>query len=169
MADAISLTLMVASLVALYFLLKGGFKIAPPPAGRPAGLDYLPALPPGPPALQWPDEGRFEVEVMTESRYQPTIRELAGEHGDQSADVRLPALLVPDDVNPYEAHAVAIFVAGRMVGYLTQKDATAFRERLRRLELAGKATACTAAIRGGSLWQGKRLMYAVWLDVEKLG
>jgi hypothetical protein len=49
---------------------------------------YEPRLPAGPAcALHWSDDGRYLVEVMTESRYQPALKELAGEHGDQAAAV----------------------------------------------------------------------------------
>ncbi|WP_374363010.1 hypothetical protein [Pseudoduganella danionis] len=129
---------------------------------------YEPRLPAGPAALHWSDDGRYLVEVMTESRYQPALKELAGEHGDQAAAVPYLATLVPDDVNPYESAAVAVFLAGRMVGYLSPKAAVTFREHLKRKEAEGQSTTCDAQVRGGGKWQNGRLAYVVVLDMEPL-
>lgn len=165
MADAISLTLMALSLAALYFLLRSGFKGGATPA-KPVQRTYAPQLPTAAPALHWEDGGRYLVEVVAESRYDDVIRQLAGEHGDRSADARLPAVLSPDDLNPYEERAVVVFIGGQLVGHLSPKDALALRQRLAMKELSGKPTSCDAVIRGGGLWEGKRLKYAVWLDLE---
>ncbi|SFV16565.1 hypothetical protein [Pseudoduganella namucuonensis] len=165
MIDALLIALMAASLAAMYLLLKSGFRApAAPPAPAPAKA-YEPAAP-GAPARHWSDEGRLQTEVLAESRFHATVRELAGEHGDQGADTRLPAVLAVDAANPYEDKPVAVFVAGRMVGYLGPRDAQYFREQQTRQEIAGQPVSCDAAIRGGGLWNGKRLAYAVWLDIE---
>lgn len=134
---------------------------------RPA-TPYEPALPAGPAALHWSDDGRYLVEVVTESRYQATLKELAGEHGTQAAATPYLATLVPDDVNPYESAAVAVFLAGRMTGYLTPKAAVAFRAHLKRKEVEGQITTCDAQVRGGGAWQNGRLAYVVVLDMEPL-
>lgn len=167
MADAISLTLMALSLAALYFLLRGGFKGPQlPPKLAPAERSYVPKLPATAPVLHWSDNGRYQVEVVAESRYQDLIRQLAGAHGDQGAEVRLTAVLVPDDLNPYEERAVVVFINGQLVGYLAPKDALALRQRLAMKDIAGQPTSCDAVIRGGGLWEGKRLNYGLWLDIE---
>ena len=171
MTDAILLAIMALSLAAIFLLLKKGFR-APPrdlPAGAPtAGASYIPATPAAP-SVHWSDDGRFLTEVVAESRYQATVRELAGAHGDQSADTRLPAVLAVDPANPYDDKPVAVFVAGRMTGYLSPKDALAFRELQRRAEIDGQPVSCDAAVRGGAMWEGKRLQYAVWVDVRLAG
>lgn len=166
MALALNLIIIVLALVCLVLLLKTKPK-APEwqPKGKPAGGSYTP-LPDGEPVHRWSDEGRFQLEVLGESRYQDTIRELAGEHGDTSANAIHPALLLPDDHNPYEDKAVAVFLSGRMVGYLAPNDAIAFRDRLARMDLSGKLTSCDGVIRGGGMYEGKRLSYSVSLDVE---
>lgn len=168
MAEALNLAIIVVALLALFFLLKGRPKARAIPAGPGAG-SYTP-VPEGAPVLHWADGGgQFDVEVLGESRYRDTIRRLAGEHGDGKADARHTALLLPDDANPYEDKAVAVFLSGEMVGYLAPKDALAFRQRLARQEIAGQLTSCDAAVRGGALWEGKRLAYAVWLDIDLKG
>jgi hypothetical protein len=164
MALALNLLIIVLALAALIYLLKGMPK-APAPTGKPVGGSYTP-LPAGEPAHHWSDGGRFQVEVLGESRYSDTIRTLAGSHGDASADARHPALLLPDDANPYEDKAVAVFLSGQMVGYLAPKDALMFRERLARQDIAGQLSSCDAVVRGGGLFEGKRLAYAVLLDIE---
>jgi len=166
MATALNLIIIALALVALVYLLKGKPK-APAllPAAKPEGGSYTP-LPEGEPAHHWTDGGRFQLEVLGESRYQETIRELAGEHGDTSAEAVHPALLLPDDHNPYEDKAVAVFLSGRMVGYLAPKDAMAFRERLECLGFSGKLTSSDGVVRGGGLYEGKRLSYSVCLDIE---
>lgn len=166
MTDAILLALMALSLAAACLLMKKGFRAPAPPAReQQAGGGYVPAQP-GAPAEHWSDGGRMLTEVVAESRYHATVRELAGEHGDANADTRLPAVLAVDPLNPYDDKPVAVFVAGRMTGYLSPKDADAFRTLQRRKEIEGQAVSCDAAIRGGAIWQGKRLAYAVWLDLE---
>ncbi|WP_028102146.1 hypothetical protein [Pseudoduganella violaceinigra] len=165
MALALNIAIILLALVTLYFLLKGGPKMADAPVGKPAGGSYTP-LPQGEPVHHWTDEGRFQLEVLGESRYSDTIRELAGEHGDGAADTRLKALLLADDNNPYEDKAVAVFLNSEMVGYLAPKDAMAFRTMLARQAIPGQLTSTDAVIRGGQLYQGKRLSYTVLLDVN---
>ena len=166
MIDALLLAAMALSLAAMAWLLKGGFRPpAPPPSTLKDTRAYTPQTPPAP-AAHWSDGGRMQTEVVAESRYAETVRELAGQHGDDGADTRLPAMLVVDQANPYDDKPVAVFVSGRMVGYLAQKDAQAFRAQQARQDIAGQAVSCDAAIRGGKLWNGKRLTYAVWLDIE---
>ena len=133
---------------------------------KPSGVAYVPQLPEGAPALHWSDGGRYMVEVVNESRYQNTLRELAGAHGDAAADARHTALLLPDDRNAYEDKAVAVFLNGRMAGYLATKDALRFRQRLAQKEIPAALTSCDAIVRGGAVWQGKHLAYVVVLDIE---
>lgn len=165
MALALNIVIIVLALVTLYFLLKGGPKTAPAAAGKPAGGSYTP-LPQGEPVRHWSDGGRFQLEVLGESRYADTIHALAGQHGDAPADAHHKALLLPDDNNPYEDKAVAVFLSQQMVGYLAPKDAQAFRTMLARQEIAGQLTSADAVIRGGHLYEGKRLSYAVLLDIN---
>lgn len=165
MAQALNLAIIVVAVLALYFILKGRPKAAALPVHPGAG-SYTP-VPEGEPAHRWSDGGRFELEVLGESRYRDTIRGLAGDHGDANADARHPALLLPDDANPYEDKAVAVFLSGEMVGYLAPKDAQAFRQLLARRELEGKLTSTDGAVRGGGTWEGKKLAYSVWLDVPR--
>lgn len=165
MAQALNIAIIVVALLALYYLLKGAPKAKPAALPHPAAGSYTP-VPEGEPVRHWSDNGRFNLEVVGESRYRDTVRALAGEHGDGKADARHRALLLPDDDNPYEGKAVAVFLSGEIVGYLAPKDALAFRALLKREELDGKLTSCDAAVRGGGSWEGKQLAYSVWLDLD---
>lgn len=167
MEIALTLLIIAAAALAVRAIIKTNPAqpmVLPPMPATP----YEPKLPAGPAALHWSDDGRYLVEVMTESRYQPALQELAGEHGEQAAAAPYLATLVPDDVNPYESAAVAVFLAGRMVGYLSPKAAVAFREQLKRKEVEGQITTCDAQVRGGGKWQNGRLAYVVVLDMEPL-
>jgi hypothetical protein len=165
----IVLTLLILAVTGLviYAIIKTNpakpMQLPPMPA-----TPYEPKPPQGEAAKHWSDGGRFLVEVINESRYQPTLKELAGAHGDQAAAAPYLATLAPDEVNPYESAAVAVFLNGRMAGYLSQKASVAFRSVLKRDEIEGRITTCDAQVRGGGLWEGKRLSYIVMLDMETL-
>ena len=165
----IVLTLLIIAVTGLviYAIIKTNpakpMQLPPMPA-----TPYEPKLPQDAPVKHWSDGGRFLVEVINESRYQPALKALAGAHGDQPAAAPYVATLVPDEVNPYESAAVAVFLGGRMAGYLSPKAAVAFRSVLKRDEIEGRVTTCDALVRGGGLWDGKRLSYIVALDMETL-
>jgi hypothetical protein len=164
---ALSLLIVAVTALVVYAIIKTNPAKPMQLPARPA-TPYEPALPAAAPALHWSDDGRYLVDVMNESRYQPALKELAGAHGDAAAAVPYLATLAPDDLNPYESAAVAVFLNGRMTGYLSPKASVAFRARLRAKEIAGQPTSCDAQVRGGGLWQGKRLSYVVVLDMEPL-
>lgn len=167
MTFAISLLIILATAAVAYAIIKTNPN-KPQPLPLPTGVPYEPKLPDTAPALHWEDGGRFMVEVMTESRYQPTLKALAGEHGERAAAAQYVATLMPDDHNAYENEAVAVFIEGRMVGYLSQKASIKFRELLRKKEAKGQLSTTDAQVRGGALWEGKRLQYVVVLDLEPL-
>ncbi len=164
---AISLLIIAVTGLVVYAIIKTNPAKPMPLPARPA-TPYEPKLPEGAPALHWSDDGRFLVEVVNESRYQATLKALAGEHGDSNAAVPYLATLVPDDVNPYESAAVAVFLDGRMTGYLSPKASVAFRALLKHKEIEGRTTTCDAQVRGGGVWQSGRLAYVVALDMEQL-
>jgi len=167
MTFLISLLIIAATAAVVYAIIKTNpVKVKPLPL--PSGVPYEPVLPASAPAAHWSDGGRFQVEVMNESRYQPVLQELAGAHGEQAAAAPYLATLLPDEHNAYENAAVAVFLAGRMVGYLSPREAVKFREHLRRREIPGQLSTVDAQVRGGALWQGKRLSYVVALDLEPL-
>lgn len=163
----ISLLIIAATALVVYWIVKSN------PAQRVAlpavpARAYEPVLPAVAPVHHWSDGGRFAVEVLTESRYDATLKALAGDHGDASARAAYVATLYPDEHNAYEDAAVAVFIAGRMCGYLAPRAALALRARLKRDGYEGQLTTCDAQVRGGGVWQTGRLAYVVALDLEPL-
>lgn len=159
--------LAIAIVIALlYYVFSGRTAVQPLQKPLLSIRQYVPGIPPGAPAHHWTDEGRFASEVENESMYQPATAKLAGEHGPGNAEEKCLALLVCDDANPFQDKAIAVFIDGQLVGYLSHNDALRLRRNLGRMDMAGQLTSCDAVIRGGGLWNGKRLAYAVWLDLQ---
>jgi len=122
--------------------------------------------------FRWSDGGNFNFEVVGESFYQKDLKILAGEHKESGCRVYGTAVLVPEDDNPHDNKAVAVYVKtaenqpGRQVGHLSRRDARSFRRRLGAKKLAGQRTLCDAVIVGGRLKKGIRQSYGVWLDMK---
>lgn len=161
----LSLLIIAGTAAAAYAIIRSK---PPAPQREWNAAPYQPQPPAAPPALHWEDGGRFMVEVVIESKYQPVLKELAGTHGDAPAEARYSATLMPDDANPYEDKAVTVFVDGRYVGQLAAKEAVVFRQRLALKEAEGQPSSCAAIVRGGGLFEGRRLSYVVALDLEPL-
>ena len=115
----------------------------------------------------WPSLGDFDFEVVGESYCQKAIERLAGEHGDQSPDLRVKAVLVPVSNNPHDDKAVRVEVDGYLVGHLSRENARSFRRRLGAKKLGAVPTGCDALIVGGFLMDsGSRASYGVCLDIK---
>jgi hypothetical protein len=107
-------------------------------------------------------EGREDLEVVGEASYQDNLWRIVG--GRHSPDGRVReeayAVLAAEPDNPYDANAVAVWIQGLKVGYLSREDARRYRPGLLALEqqhgkpiaLAGviAGVACEPMVRGGS-------------------
>lgn len=134
---------------------------------RHAGSNKTHAVRPTAPALTWPALGDYEFEVVGESHYQPVLRTLAGDHGDDAADVQTTALVVPYDSNPYDNKAVKVLIDGHEVGHLSRDDARNYRRRLAAKKQGMVPAHCGALIMGGFIGRdGKRASYGVRLDMK---
>lgn len=117
-------------------------------------------------------EGEVDLEVVGESFHQPELRALVD---DAPGHVRVPsyAILVPEANNPYDENAVAVWVAGLLVGHLSRDDAAALRPGIVRLvEETDQAVAVEAVIVGGGPRpNGEQASLGVWLrhDPEAFG
>ena len=110
---------------------------------------------------QWPSSGNFAVQVVGESKFQESLGKLS-QHG-----VYHTALLFLDDGNPEDYKAVAIYLNKRRVGYLSRKEARAFRRRLANNKFTGKHTLCNAKLAGGHKQKdGLTARYSVTLDID---
>jgi hypothetical protein len=120
-------------------------------------------LPPGP-ITTWPADsfgGTFDARlfepadratVEVSSHYQATLEQIAGGRtvdGPRNRDHQ--AMLIPEPSNPYDHHAVRVYLGppwGK-VAYLSREDASRYRPVIDRLASMGKLTACLASLKGG--------------------
>jgi hypothetical protein len=121
----------------------------------------------GPVAFDWPPLDEYEASVVGEGSYQRALAALAGSHGDEAANARHMALLVPESGNPHDDKAVRVEIGGETVGYLSREDARTFRRRLSAKKLGAAATRCGALVMGGFVGRnGQRASYGVQLDIK---
>jgi very-short-patch-repair endonuclease len=99
-------------------------------------------------------EGDDDLEVVGESHHQDNLWRLAGGRGQPGVQVRceIYALLVAEDNNPHDPSAIAIWVQGLKVGYLSRRDARRYKPGLLALqERYGKPVAVAGVIAGGGM------------------
>lgn len=118
------------------------------------------------PAHKWSDGQNFDFEIVGEASYQDALRKIVGGLGGVFVEHPCVSVLVPEDTNRHDNKAVAVFVEGLPVGYLSREDARRFRRRLGSKKLAGMPTAADAVIRGGGSVNGQPYLYGVWLDMK---
>jgi hypothetical protein len=99
-------------------------------------------------------EGREDLEVVGEASYQDNLWRIVG--GRHSPDGRVReevyAVLAAEPDNPYDANAVAVWIQGLKVGYLSREDARRYRPGLQALEQQhGKPIALAGVIAGGGM------------------
>jgi hypothetical protein len=89
------------------------------------------------------------LNVVGESHYRDAIEAVID--GPKVEGIRMItwATLVAEHDNPYDAHAVGVFIDGRKVGHLAREDAGAFWPLVERLQAAGRVAYCRADIYGG--------------------
>ena len=111
-------------------------------------------------------EGVQDLEVVGESHYQKNLERLVGpRRRDERVRSHIYALLVPEDGNPYDANAVAIWIEGLKVGHLSRADARRYRPGLLRLqEQHGQPIALKGVIAGGGIREDGPGRLGVFLD-----
>lgn len=135
-------------------------------AGKQRSAEMAQATP-GPVAHHWPGKSEFDVEVVGESFYADSIRAIANNSDGEHADYQGLALLVPNDLNPYDDKAVAVLIEGRQVGHLSRDEARQFRRRLSAKKLTGQTTSCDALIEWGGRGAGEKMLdYSIRLDMK---
>jgi hypothetical protein len=110
--------------------------------------------------------GTYEVDVVGESHYQEALERICGGRTEDSQQVEVKALLIPDDNNPHDSEAVRVDIQDETVGYLDRETARSYRERMAEAELTGVVLRCDAIIVGG--WDrggGDRGHFGVKLDL----
>jgi HIRAN domain len=99
-------------------------------------------------------EGREDLEVVGEASYQDNLWRIVG--GRRAPDGRVReevyAILAAEPDNPYDGNAVAVWIQGLKVGYLSREDARRYRPGLLALEQQhGKPIALAGVIAGGGM------------------
>jgi hypothetical protein len=75
--------------------------------------------------------GGEDLEMVGESFYQSNLWHLAGARpGEERVREDIYAVLVAEDNNPYDANAVAVWIDGLQVGYLSRENAQRYRPGL---------------------------------------
>jgi HIRAN domain len=99
-------------------------------------------------------EGREDLEVVGESRYQDNLWRLVGRRYDPGERVReeTTAVLVAEPDNPHDANAISIWIDGLKVGYLSREDAQRHHAGLLALQDKHRMpVALSGVIAGGGL------------------
>lgn len=96
-----------------------------------------------------PTEGLRRWEVTGEGRHQRALDTVAGPKAYEGVWVEKVATLEPEPDNPQDDQAVAVEIAGLVVGHLAHTEATAHRRLIdRAIDHYGAAT-CGAVVNGG--------------------
>jgi tetratricopeptide (TPR) repeat protein len=99
-------------------------------------------------------EGRDDLDVVGEASYQDNLWRIVGGRHSPEGRVReeVYAVLAAEPDNPYDANAVAVWIQGLKVGYLSREDARRYRPGLLALEQQhGKPIALAGVIAGGGM------------------
>ena len=77
-------------------------------------------------------EGRDDLEVVGEASYQDNLWRIVGGRHSPDGRVRedIYAVLAAEPDNPYDPNAVAVWIQGLKVGYLSREDARRYRPGL---------------------------------------
>jgi hypothetical protein len=159
--------LVIAVVVVVWLLIRSGKSQKPTRTGTNSAAVSRPSATGPTGTFHWQGDERFEFEVVGESFYQGELARLAGQHGEDGAEVRCIATLAPEDDNKHDPKAVAVLVNGRKVAHLSREDARSFRRRLSQKRLSGATTTCDAiVVGGGTRRNGEKLMYGIKLDIK---
>ena len=111
----------------------------------------------------WDDAG-CQSQIASGPPYRDAIAAALGIRQGERADRDCTALLVPENNSEYGRDAVAVVMAGRLVGHLPPRDAAHLRRRLAAAGMAGAVTSCAAHVgAGGAGEDGQPLNYAITL------
>lgn len=111
-------------------------------------------------------DGCFSLEVVGESHYQPALEKICGGKTEDGVEKYVEAVLHLENANPHDSLAVRVDVSGLVVGYLSRKEARAFRTGLADLGQPSMIGVCDAVIRGGWMRKnGDTGNFGIWLDL----
>jgi hypothetical protein len=117
--------------------------------------------------VQLYEGGRVTLEVVGEASYQDNLWRIVGGHRSPEGRVRedVFAVLAAEPDNPYDPNAVAVWIQGLKVGYLSRENAQRYRAGLLALEQQhGKPIALAGVIAGGGMRADGPGRLGVFLD-----
>ena len=121
-------------------------------------------------SLHWGATGLFRLSAVGESYYREALVRIAKNEPGKGAMAFCTARLVPEDLNPHDKNAVAVYVGEFKVGHLARDTAVEFRAALSRLEHRSlPQTTCDAVILNGLVADGRMYEYSIELDLEPNG
>ncbi|MGH2941915.1 MAG: HIRAN domain-containing protein [Solirubrobacteraceae bacterium] len=89
------------------------------------------------------------VAIVGEATFQPTIARACGPIRAERVHCAITAALVPEPENRYDPNAVAVYIGGEKVGYLSRRDALDYQPAMQALRAAGyQAGVCRGCIAG---------------------
>lgn len=118
-------------------------------------------------SLHWRPSGTFQVPMIGDAHGRDVIAGIAQNKPGKTAMAFCTARLVPENLNPHDPNAVAVFIENARVGYLARERAAELRAALARLDHAHlPQTTCDAVILNGLVADGKAYDYSVELDLD---
>ena len=109
----------------------------------------------------------YPLEVVGELYYQPNLKAVIGKIPRSKKRYRnenFLAVLILEDDNPADSHAVRVEINGLPIGHLSRSTAVAYRAALSHLSVPHEQGACLAAVSGKRDENGV-MIYNVWLDL----
>jgi hypothetical protein len=93
--------------------------------------------------------GEFKIDNVGELHYQDSLNKITGGKIHKGHNIEIEALLLHDDDNPYDNKAIAVTIAGELVGHLDRDIARQYRKQMKAGGFEGNPGACRALIVGG--------------------
>lgn len=102
-----------------------------------------------PQSVFWEGRGTYDHEVVTTHECQPALFRIAGGSRREGMTKHVVATLHLDDSNKQDNQAVRVSVRWQTMGYMSPKDARAYRQRVREAGYERARGKCAAIIVGG--------------------
>lgn len=117
-------------------------------------------------AIQVESDGSFSFDIVGEASYQSELKKIAGPKSVESKEHHCQALLICEDNNKHDRHAVCVVIQDNVVGYLPREVARDYRKWLIKIDTSMPIVAANAKIVGG--WKDERSEghYGVKLDFD---
>jgi hypothetical protein len=96
-----------------------------------------------------PGPKNYSENIVGEAKYQNNLDYICGGKSYNGHEKYITAYLIQEDDNPYDDQAIRIEINGRIVGYLSRKEAGMYRNHLNKMGYSDSIIACDSVIVGG--------------------